>query len=140
MMTRMNISAIRKTIPRISSSTPISKWAFVFLTNINSTANTNMMAENIMNIMEDKAITPYQLDFWVTIDITFSIITFNCVPLIVFMLIMLVRIKKRYRKEHRVKKISGKRIAFLPTFSNGWFALNAWAPYNMYKGIDSFTF
>ncbi|MGM0168728.1 hypothetical protein IGI39_004483 [Enterococcus sp. AZ135] len=93
-----------------------------------------------MNIMEDKAITPYQLDFWVTIDITFSIITFNCVPLIVFMLIMLVRIKKRYRKEHRVKKISGKRIAFLPTFSNGWFALNAWAPYNMYKGIDSFTF
>lgn len=73
-----------------------------------------------MNIMEDKAITPYQLDFWVTIDITFSIITFNCVPLIVFMLIMLVRIKKRYRKEHRVKKSQERESPFcLPLATDG---------------------
>lgn len=137
---------------------PDTQMGVCVLTNINSTVNTNMMAENIMNIMEDKAITPYQSDIWVTIDTIFSIITFISVPLIVFTLIMLVRIKKRYRKEHRVRKISGKSIAkwlalpilllilaitmiivFPITFSSGWLALSAWAPHSMYTGIVSFT-
>lgn len=137
---------------------PDTQMGVCVLTNINSTVNTNMMAENIMNIMEDKATTPYESDIWVTIDTIFSIITFISVPLIVFTLIMLVRIKKRYRKEHRVRKISGKRIAkwlalpilllilaitmiivFPITFSSGWLALSAWAPHSMYTGIVSFT-
>lgn len=128
------------------------------LTNINATVNTNMMAENIVNIMDGDPISSYKPDIWVTMDKIFSIITFICVPLLIGTLVMIFRIKKRSRTGTRIKDVRKKRIAkfialpvvllilaivmlivFPITFNSNWLALSTWAPYSMYTGIGAFT-
>ena len=128
------------------------------LTNTNATVNTNMMAENIINIMDGDPISPYKPDIWVTMDKIFSIMTFVCVPLLIGTLVMIFRIKKQSCTGIRIKKVQKKRITkfivlpvvllilaiamlivFPITFSSGWLALSTWAPYSMYTGIGAFT-
>lgn len=128
------------------------------LTNINASANTNLMAENIIHIMEGEPVLSYKPDIWVTIDTIFSIMTFSCIPLLLLTIFLFFRIKKQYRTGDRMKKVSKKRLVswlilpvlllilaiiflfvFPAIFSSDWIALSVWAPFSIYIGAGSFT-
>lgn len=128
------------------------------LTNINASANTEMIAENVMAILEGQTPSPYQADIWTIIDTIFSILTFICTPLLLFTLFLLIRSVIQVHKGGRAKrKWSKKAVTFvlcsallvvlsiaiiiiLPiTFGSSWQDLVVWAPYSLYTGTSALT-
>jgi hypothetical protein len=128
------------------------------LTNINASVNTEMIAENIIAILEGRTPLPYQADVWTIIDTIFSILTFICTPLLLFTFFLLIRSMTQVHKGERVKRRWSKRalafvlgsallvvlsiaiIIILPiTFGSSWTAIGVWAPYSLYTGTSAFA-
>lgn len=124
------------------------------LTNLNASANTNYLADNILLMIEGKETTPYQHDIWFIIDAVFSTITFICALLICLLIARLIVISRQIKNNDRKKTtINRKRfigniisgllliitaavIIVLPTiFKSDWLAMWLWAPVSLYSGI-----
>lgn len=65
---------------------PNSGLGVCVLTNINASANTELIAENVIAILEGKEAMPYQADIWTTFDTLFSVLTFVCTLALIFIL------------------------------------------------------
>lgn len=124
------------------------------LTNLNASANTNYLADNILLMLEDKETTSYQHDIWFIIDTIFSMITFICTLLTCFLIVGLIVISRQIKNNDRKKTpINRKRliwniipgllliitaavIVVLPIiFKSDWLAMWLWAPVSLYYGI-----
>ncbi|WP_303866086.1 serine hydrolase [Acetobacterium wieringae] len=124
------------------------------LTNLNASANTNYLADNILLMLEGKETTPYQHDIWFIIDAVFSTITFICALLTGFLIARLFVISRQIKNNDRKKTtINRKRftgniipglllivtagvIIVLPTiFKSDWLGMWLWAPVSLYIGI-----
>lgn len=131
-------------------------FAVCVLTNLNSSVNTNRMADNTLKLLEGKSITPYQADVWSIIDQVFSLITISCLILFLLLLVFLVNKKRWYSRRQVNKKIGRRTIVALigPTFllligigmliifpiifSSNWSKMWIWAPYSLFTGLFSY--
>lgn len=132
--------------------------AVCVLTNINASANTDAIADGILNILTGKPVPPFHADFWVMIDRIFTFITFCCIPLIVLAITSVFHLKKQIRVGTRIKNKVGKRAAlfmiipffmavfsiamlvgFPVVFEGDWLMLTVWAPYSLFSGVITFA-
>ena len=135
---------------------PEADLAVCVLTNTNASVNTNAIADNVLAILSGQPAAAYQADIWVLIDTIFTVVTFCCVSLIIFLSVWIFRVKKQYREGVRRKSKAGKLrswwmgipillslltiamlIVFPLAFQIGWEAMTVWAPYSMFTGIAS---
>lgn len=128
------------------------------LTNLNASANTNYLADNILLMLENKETTPYQHDIWYIIDTIFSAFTYICTMLIFILIAKLIMISSQIKNNDR-KKTSIKRKRFLSfvipmafliitaaviivlpvIFKSDWIAMGLWAPVSLYSGITALS-
>lgn len=128
------------------------------LTNCNSTVNTIMIADNILNILNDNPLLPYQPDIWVLFDQVFTVMTYICIPFVLVVLVLLFKKKRQIEVEQLTKhfKLSRKVcFLFMPVilvllaitmwvifpiiFQISWIKISIWAPYSIFTGIITFT-
>lgn len=124
------------------------------LTNLNASANTNDLADNILLMLEDKETTLYQHDIWYLIDVIFSTVTFISIlltgVLMAKLLIINTQIKNNYRRKTLINRkrslwiimvglwliISAAIIIILPViFKSDWLLMRLWAPVSLYCGV-----
>lgn len=132
--------------------------AVVVLTNMNASANTNDIADNILNIIEGKPSTVYQADIWYIFDTIFTVLTFGGSLLILFFVICLFRDFRQVKSARRIKTKMDKRkivlivipvlfvllsivfIVMIPIiFGSSWGNLSVWAPASIFWGTGIFT-
>jgi putative ATP-binding cassette transporter len=135
---------------------PSSNNAVCVLTNMNASANTNHIASNVLNILENKPTTANPIDVWMIFDLIFSIITILCLVGTIAYLFFIIRRVLYIRNGQRKKVKSSKKwiLAFLPSavlmvisalvvflipiiFSSSWRDLCLWAPFSLILGAIS---
>lgn len=128
------------------------------LVNCNSTVNTNMIADNILNILNGNPLLPYQSDIWVIFDKVFTLMTYICIPLIFMTAALIFKKKSRIKNRLPIKHSKRRRkvcfllvpvifillsvimmVIFPIIFQISWIKLSIWGPYSMFTGIISFT-
>lgn len=131
-----------------------SSTAVGVLTNINASADTADLCDNIFAVLEGKPTKPYRTDIWTTFDTIYSAITLMCLGLLAFLLIYIVRVILQYKKGLRTKQkfkmrwklalaclplvISVVMIIIIPgTFGGRWGDVLTWGPYSIPIGLAS---
>jgi CubicO group peptidase (beta-lactamase class C family) len=135
---------------------PQSNIAVCVLTNMYASVNTNNIAANILNILEDKPVLAYQADIWMIFDLIFSFITiFGIVGTTLFILVAL-RLKQQICKGQRKKtELTRKSLLsfILPSvltiltivvaviipiiFRSSWMDIGLWVPLSLLSGMVS---
>lgn len=121
------------------------------LTNINASANTNAIVDNILNILEGYPVSPYTADIWTVVDTIFSLITGFSVLVCLFCIVMLIRfgIKHVRKGKIRIKPllyfiasvvlliiVATIVLVFPMVFQSGWLSLVKWAPISLVTGTS----
>lgn len=127
------------------------------LTNMNASANTEAIANNIVALAEGLPVTHGTSDIWTTMDTIFTILTIASVLLSALAVIGLVRVARQMHSGRRQRIRNWKRTALfcvvpvlllalsiavivvLPSiFQSTWLAMGMWAPYSLYSGAATF--
>lgn len=123
---------------------PINRNATCVLTNMNASANTDDMADNMILLRQGTTDMTYRQDIWTVMDTTFSLITAACLLLLIACILLLIKnrhLQKNLRKQWYLFPgialiLAAASIFALPAiFASPWSVIVHWAPISVVVGI-----